>query len=1352
MAVSKIRGNDVSANGANIASLTTVLNTASVSLPGGQVVTKYGVLNLNSAGDLVFVPGTLSAKLGAGKKATETVKFNVQTANGSTEQVQLTYAVLGENDGPAAADDIVLLKDGKATPFNVIKNDFDIDTGDKLKVTGLDNNDVAVSQVKGGFSTATAHGVLTVSATGAVKFVADALFSKQAFTDSVTYEVSDGKGGVDVAKLDIVNNGGVAAARPSQLDLVTADDTGSATILRSTADNITSKGSVTITGVAQPGQTVTLFNNGERAVDANQNPVADIVASSTGSFSVSGVFLGVGANNITAKVSDGAVELVSSALLITRDATPPSQPVNLALAEADDTGSSSIDGFTSKTAGLTLTGTADPSTQVNIFKGTTLLGSTISDETGAFSIDVTLPAGQHMLTARAVDGAGNQSADSIAREINVVAPLPVDYKPVIAEVVAAGAASNDVTPTLQISLGLELPDGATIEVYDANVLLGKAAGSGSDFSFTPATDLAEGLHSFTARVIDVAGGKGPLSSVRALEIDITAPTAPGKLDLATPDDTGRSSTDNVTLKSSDLTLTATVASGTPASAVTLYEWDDADGNGLAEAEELTELELGDEVLSTTVSGTTFRAEVALDNGSHVLLLTQKDKAGNESLANPANAMTLVVDTAAPVAPTELDLAMDDDSGSSKTDNLTLNSQALTITGKAEALSQVELYRVVGGSEVSLGKVIASDAGTFSLDINLPEAVAGTYGVLARATDIAGNVSAAAVPLNITVDAQAPDAPVLNLLAANDHTGRLKDNANTSKTTELTFSGTTNSGSTVEVFKLDGSTLTSLGQATVTGTAFSINLDLLEGDYRLVAKATDVAGNVSAVSSAFKVVVDTTAPTAITTLNLIDADDTGASATDNITLKTSGLTVNAVVAAGTAAADVSFYEWQDINQNGVIDAPAEIRALTSQPTGGSPAEVADIAVNGTSYVANLALSEGLHQLIATQKDAAGNESALSASNMFSLLIDETAPQDAQGQDLEVFFDSATELNTSQVLIAGTVSDALESGEVLKIYNGNILLGQATVAEDNTWSFMLNKLSVVRSYTLSGQVEDVAGNATSKNGLAQVTLGTDGDDEIVGASVGKQYIFGFSGNDTITGGSGQDFISGGAGNDRIKGGDGSDKLFGGAGNDIIEGEEGDDSVFGGDGSDILRGGNGDDVLYGGAGSDRLIGGLGNDFLNGGKDADTFTGGDGSLNNSGHPITDGGNDIYQILEGDSSLPPGSTSYQSVTALVDQITDYFKGTDAIDLGGLLVDRNASAANSTYGDALSDATSELRLGADSSFQYLATTTTTQGGLFTPSTTTTTDLGVSYLFVNASGDVTPDLVIQITGINGVDGL
>lgn len=83
------------------------------------------------------------------------------------------------------------------------------------------------------------------------------------------------------------------------------------------------------------------------------------------------------------------------------------------------------------------------------------------------------------------------------------------------------------------------------------------------------------------------------------------------------------------------------------------------------------------------------------------------------------------------------------------------------------------------------------------------------------------------------------------------------------------------------------------------------------------------------------------------------------------------------------------------------------------------------------------------------------------------------------------------------------------------------------------------------------------------------------------------FGFAGNDTLLGTDlSNDFLYGGTGNDSLTGLAGDDFLFGQDGVDRLLGGAGVDYLFGGDGADHLDGGLGKDVLYGGAGDDSYV----------------------------------------------------------------------------------------------------------------------------------------------------------------------
>ncbi|RRC96644.1 calcium-binding protein, partial [Amphritea balenae] len=109
------------------------------------------------------------------------------------------------------------------------------------------------------------------------------------------------------------------------------------------------------------------------------------------------------------------------------------------------------------------------------------------------------------------------------------------------------------------------------------------------------------------------------------------------------------------------------------------------------------------------------------------------------------------------------------------------------------------------------------------------------------------------------------------------------------------------------------------------------------------------------------------------------------------------------------------------------------------------------------------------------------------------------------------------------------------------------------------------------------------------------GTDQDDQLTGIRLNDE-IYGYAGNDTLNGGSGNDLLEGGAGDDSLNAGDGNDQLEGGEGNDTLQARFGHNSLSGGDGDDVLkidRYSNG----YSQRGySNTLVGGLGNDRLEG------------------------------------------------------------------------------------------------------------------------------------------------------------
>ena len=122
------------------------------------------------------------------------------------------------------------------------------------------------------------------------------------------------------------------------------------------------------------------------------------------------------------------------------------------------------------------------------------------------------------------------------------------------------------------------------------------------------------------------------------------------------------------------------------------------------------------------------------------------------LNNIDNTSDIHVDGVAPAVPT-ITLSPSSDSGMSSHDGITCNATP-TLNGLAEAGSTVTLYE---GAKV-IGSTTTDASGSWSFTTSVLSE--GVHTFTAKAKDAKGNVSAASVTLNITVDTQAPNFSVL----------------------------------------------------------------------------------------------------------------------------------------------------------------------------------------------------------------------------------------------------------------------------------------------------------------------------------------------------------------------------------------------------------------------------------------------------------------------------------------------------------------------------------------------------------------------------------------------------------------
>ena len=604
--------------------------------------------------------------------------------------------------------------------------------------------------------------------------------------------------------------------------------------------------------------------------------------------------------NITSKVSgttlswDGVTLSASSTLMLkvtdaagndgtvasqtyTLDATAPAAPSTPNLDAASDTGSSNADDLTNDTT-PTFTGTAESGATVTLYdtNGSTSLGSATADGSGNWTITSSaLSAGTHTVTAKATDAAGNTSVASsgLAVVIDTAAPTGLGLS-------ATTIATLSATSTSTIAT-LSATDGQAITY---SLATGNGTNDANNGSFTiTGTSLKVGGSALTAGTYNIyVAATDAAGNVANQAFTLTVVDAPSVSSVLRPSGASSTVAGAATLIAYTVTFSESVT-GVDVSDFALTATGTATGS----------------IASVTGSGTTYTVTVNTLGGDGTLRLdlnnsgTGIQNGSSVAIASGyTSGSTYTLDHTAPNAPSTPNLDAASDTGSSNADDVTSDTTP-DFSGTAAANSTVTLYDTDGST--SLGSATADGSGNWT--ITASTLTAGSHTVTAKATDAAGNVSAASAGLAITIDAAAPNAPSTPDMTTGTDSGTSGTDNTTSNTTP-TFIGTAEANSTVTLYDTDG--FTSLGSATANGSGnWSITSSALgAGAHTLTAKATDAAGNVSVASSGLAITIDTTAPTTTVATKTFSAD-TGTSAdfVTNTTSQTISGTLSANVASG-----------------------------------------------------------------------------------------------------------------------------------------------------------------------------------------------------------------------------------------------------------------------------------------------------------------------------------------------------------------------------------------------------------------------------------------------------------------------
>ncbi|KOF01761.1 hypothetical protein OB69_15550 [Roseivirga seohaensis subsp. aquiponti] len=626
-------------------------------------------------------------------------------------------------------------------------------------------------------------------------------------------------------------------------------------------------------------------------------------------------------------------------LSVINDETAPAAPIVASI--STDAGSSATDNLTNDQT-LEISGTAEANASVEVFIGGNSIGNTSADGAGDWTFDYTgssLPEASYSITAKATDAAGNESATSTALDITVDITAPSISTGTIVGKTYGLTENVDVTYLFSETVLVDETNGTpsvTIAMGGQNRAAAYHSGSGTKtlvFRYTTVAGDIDG-NGVSVSAINTNGGtiQDAAGNDASTSISVSG-AADVRVDTSAPYMSITSSSNTVSGA-----FTATFTFNEDVSGFDLSDISVA--NGSASSFNTTSAKIYTVTITPLADGNV-TVNVAADKA--------QDAGGNGNTA--ASELRVVNDETAPSAP--LVASISTDAGSSNTDGVT-NDQTLEISGTAEANASVEVF--IGGS--SIGNTTADGSGNWTYDHTGSTLIENTHSITAKATDAAGNESAESTALSVTIDITAPSAPVVtgisNDTGVSDSDGLTNDDA-------IEIHGTAEANTTVEVFIDNTSVGTTNADANGNWTLDQSRDALAENTYSITAKATDLAGNESAASSAFSLQIDLTGPVSAPSVGAVGTDR-GPSNSDFITND------QTLIIGGNATANSRVEVFIDGTSIGITTTNAQGTWLFDH--------------EGTS------LSAGTYSITAKELDNAGNYSPVSAAK--TLVIELTQP--------------------------------------------------------------------------------------------------------------------------------------------------------------------------------------------------------------------------------------------------------------------------------------------------------------------------------------------------------------------------
>uniref|UniRef100_UPI003AAEA496 Ig-like domain-containing protein n=1 Tax=Pseudomonas citronellolis TaxID=53408 RepID=UPI003AAEA496 len=750
-----------------------------------------------------------------------------------------------------------------------------------------------------------------------------------------------------------------------------------------------------------------------------------------------------GPHTYTAEVRCATGEFAQADFVLVIDNNAPDRPIlDAVLDNAGLVQGALASGDTTDDATPTLQGgEAEPNGLVKVYDNGTLVGSTLADENGDWSLELPeLADGAHSLTVTSSDAAGNESKPTRPFELTVdtaVADLVIDSIELVDDfgevqgLIADGGKTDDTTPLLQGHV--EGTNAAYVEIYDGETLLGTAAvDAQGNWSFQ-APELASGEYAFSAVPVDSLGKTGEASETIRFEVvgpEVALPNAPVISEIL--DDQGSVSgllNDGDVTDDTSLTI-----------------------NGSADAGNLVLLYVNGELVASATADEqgNWSAELPLaGDGEHAITAKAQDPAGRHS--DETAPVSITLDTIAPEQPGMVD-AQDNTgaiTGPIEPGSVTDETQP-TLSGSGEPGDTVS---ILDNGEV-IGTVVIDENGQWAFTPEQP-LEEGDHSLSVVVTDPAGNASEPSESLDFTVQAQVPTLSLDSVY--DDVEGILGEIAQGGLTNDAQpmLSGTAGNGA-VRVLIHDGQTL--LGSALVDGDGnWQFELpELADGEYSLSLVAETASGTPSE-SLEWSFTVDTQAPEAVTGLDLVDDEPliTG-------TIEQSGLTNDAMP---TFSGQAIGAKWVNIYDGSLLIASVSVDAE-----------------GNWSFTPEEALYEGVHRFSAAAVDEAGNEGERSVGWNFT--VDVTAPGRVTNLGLYDMIGPNPETDWGDVPKGGKTDDPWPNfyGQVdtfgvkyVYVYDDGKFLGSATVNQTTLeWAFEPRLPLQSGKHSLQACAVDEAGN--------------------------------------------------------------------------------------------------------------------------------------------------------------------------------------------------------------------------------------------------------------------------------------